>query len=256
MQSLNGKRAIVTGASAGIGEATAKYLAKEGVDLLLIARRKEKLENLKKELSKFSVKIDLMPLDVRNRKEVTEKLENYLKTNTVDILINSAGLALGTEPVFNGNEDDWDIMIDTNVKGLLYVSKPVINRMRERNSGDIVNLGSIAGIMTYPGGNVYCATKAAVHKISEGMNIDLKDTKVRVSNIAPGAIETEFSIVRYHGDEEKAKKVYEGYTPLYAEDIADLIVYILKLPPHVSIQHTLIMPTVQRNPYVLKRDWF
>ena len=254
MQSLNGKRAIVTGASAGIGEATAKYLAKEGVDLLLIARRKEKLENLKKELSKFSVKIDLMPLDVRNRKEVTEKLENYLKTNTVDILINSAGLALGTEPVFNGNEDDWDIMIDTNVKGLLYVSKPVINRMRERNSGDIVNLGSIAGIMTYPGGNVYCATKAAVHKISEGMNIDLKDTKVRVSNIAPGAIETEFSIVRYHGDEEKAKKVYEGYTPLYAEDIADLIVYILKLPPHVSIQHTLIMPTVQRNPYVLKRD--
>ena len=254
MQNLKGKRAIVTGASAGIGKAAAKYLAKEGVDLLLIARRKEKLENLKNELSKYSVKIDLMPLDVRNKKEVTEKLENYLKENTVDILINSAGLALGTDPLFDGNFDDWDTMIDTNVKGLLYVSKPVIKQMKENNKGDIINLGSIAGIMTYPNGNVYCATKSAVHKISEGMNIDLKDTMVRVSNIAPGAVETEFSIVRYHGDKEKAKKVYEGYTPLFAEDIADLIVYILKLPPHVSIQNTLIMPTVQRNPYVLKRD--
>jgi hypothetical protein len=245
---LKGKRAVVTGASAGIGEATAIYLAKEGVNLVLIARRLDKLQKLKETLSKYNVGID-----VRNKEVVHSVITEYLKDNVVDILINSAGLASGADPIYNGDYEDWDKMIDTNIKGLLYISKPIIQHMKERNIGDIVNLGSVAGIITYPNGSVYCASKSAVHSISEGMNIDLLGTMVRVSNIAPGAIETEFAIVRFHGDEEKAKKVYEGYTPLSANDIADLILYILKAPAHVSIQNALIMPTVQRNPYVLDR---
>ena len=253
MQKLKGKLAMVTGASAGIGKATALQLAQEGVNLALVARRENKLAELKNKLEKFNVTVDIIPLDVRNKEKTSSVITEYIKDKNIDILINSAGLASGVDPVYDGDYEDWDKMIDTNVKGLLYISKPIIKQMKTRNSGDIVNLGSIAGIMTYPNGNVYCATKSAVHSISEGMNIDLQGTMVRVSNIAPGAIETEFSIVRYHGDEEKAKKVYEGYTPLSAEDIADLIVYVLKAPPHVSIQHALIMPTVQRNPYILDR---
>ncbi len=254
MQSLKGKQALVTGASAGIGRATALQLAQEGVNLTLVARRENKLNELKKELEKFNVKIDIILLDIRNRDKTFSTISEYLKNKDVDILINSAGLASGVDPIYAGSYDDWDKMIDTNIKGLLYISKPIIEQMKKRNTGDIINLGSIAGIMTYPNGNVYCATKSAVHSISEGMNIDLQGTMVRVSNIAPGAIETEFSIVRYHGDTEKAKKVYEGYTPLSAEDIADLIIYVLKAPAHVSIQHALIMPTVQRNPYILNRQ--
>ncbi len=253
MQKLKGKLAMLTGASAGIGKATALQLAQEGVNLALVARRENKLAELKTKLAKFNVTVDIIPLDVRNKEKTFSVITEYIKDKNIDILINSAGLASGVAPVYDGDYEDWDKMIDTNVKGLLYISKPIIKQMKERNTGDIVNLGSIAGIMTYPNGNVYCATKSAVHSISEGMNIDLQGTMVRVSNIAPGAIETEFSIVRYHGDEEKAKKVYEGYTPLSAEDIADLIVYVLKAPPHVSIQHALIMPTVQRNPYILDR---
>ena len=253
MQSLKGKHAIVTGASAGIGKATAIQLAKEGVNLTLIARRENKLKKLKKELEKFDISTDVIALDIRDKEKTYSTITEYLKNKKVDILINSAGLASGVDPIYDGDYEDWDKMIDTNIKGLLYISKPIIKQMKERNKGDIINLGSIAGIMTYPNGNVYCATKSAVHSISEGMNIDLQGTMVRVSNIAPGAIETEFSIVRYHGDEKKAKKVYEGYTPLSAEDISDLITYVLKAPTHVSIQHALIMPTVQRNPYILDR---
>ena len=203
---LKGKTALVTGASAGIGEATAIELAENGVNLILLARRVEKLDELKEKLSKFNISIDIISLDVRNRELVVMAMDELLKTKTIDILVNSAGLASGVEPIHNGDYDDWDKMIDTNVKGLLYISKPIIAQMKANNSGDIINLGSIAGVMTYPNGNVYCATKSAIHSISEGMNIDLQGTMVRVSNIAPGAIETEFSIVRYHGDEEKAKK--------------------------------------------------
>ena len=251
---LKGKRALVTGASAGIGEATAIELAENGVDLVLVARRLEKLDKLKEKLSKFDVNVDVISLDVRNRDEVVYAIEKLLKTKEIDILVNSAGLASGADPIQTGDYEDWDKMIDTNIKGLLYISKPIIAHMKSRNIGDIVNLGSIAGSMTYPNGNVYCATKSAVHSISEGMNIDLKGTMVRVSNIAPGAVETEFATVRFHGDSERAKKVYDGYTPLVAKDIADLIVYVLKAPAHVSIQHAIIMPTVQRNPYVIAKD--
>ena len=253
MQSLKGKLAIITGASAGIGKATAIQLAQEAVNLALVARREDKLKELKQELEKFNVNIDIITLDLRDKEKTYAVITEYLKNKKVDILVNSAGLASGVDPIYDGDYEDWDRMIDTNIKGLLYISKPVIKQMKEQDSGDIINLGSIAGIMTYPNGNVYCATKSAVHSISEGMNIDLQGTMVRVSNIAPGAIETEFSIVRYHGDTEKAKKVYEGYTPLSPEDISDLIIYVLKAPAHVSIQHALIMPTVQRNPYILDR---
>jgi len=251
---LKGKRALITGATAGIGEATAKALAEKEVNLILLARRKKKLEYLKKNLQKYNIEIDLMPLDVRDKSRVNKSITEYLKQKEIDILVNSAGLASGVDAFYDADYEDWDKMVDTNIKGLLYVSKPIIKHIKEKNRGDIINLGSVAGVMTYPGGSVYCATKSAVHKISEGMNIDLNGTMVRVSNIAPGAIETEFSIVRYHGDKEKAKKVYEGYTPLSAEDIADLIIYILNAPPHVSIQHTLIMPTAQRNPYIIHKD--
>jgi NADP-dependent 3-hydroxy acid dehydrogenase YdfG len=246
---LIAKTALVTGATSGIGRASAVQLAQFGVNLILVGRDKEKLHHLSQELSDKQISIELIVLDVRDRADVKAKLEG-LQT---DILINNAGLALGLEPLYEGDIDQWEEMIDANIKGLLYVSRAVIPQMKEKGKGHIVNIGSIAGEMAYPGGNVYCATKAAVHSLSQSMNIDLQGTGVRVSNVAPGAAETNFSNTRFSGDDEKAESVYEGYKPLNAEDIADLIVYILNAPEHVNIQDTLIMPTAQRNPYVLSR---
>ena len=255
MNNLKNKIALITGATSGIGEACAKELAKLGVNLILTGRRKDKLKDLKKELlSKYDIKINIFILDVTNQEDVEKKLSHSIIKQNIDILLNNAGLALGIEKIDEGIISNWEEMIDTNLKGLLYVSRVIIPHMRKNNSGHIVNLGSIAGTMTYPGGNVYCATKTAVHSLSESMNIDLAGTNVRVSNVAPGAVETEFSNVRFHGDKNKADAVYEGYTPLSAKDIADLIVYILNAPKHVNIQHTLIMPTAQRNPYLLHRE--
>ncbi len=246
---LKGKTALVTGATSGIGRASVLELAKSGVNLILVGRDKEKLHHLVEELSDRKISIELVVLDVRERADVKEKLEGI----QTDILINNAGLALGLDPVDEGDIDQWEEMIDANIKGLLYVSRAVIPQMKAKGVGHIVNIGSIAGEMAYPGGNVYCATKAAVHSLSQSMNIDLVGTGVRVSNVAPGAVETNFSNTRFSGDSEKADSVYEGYEPLKAEDIAGLIVYILNAPAHVNIQDTLIMPTAQRNPYVLSR---
>ena len=250
---VKGKCALVTGATSGIGRASAEMLAESGADLVLCGRNQERLDGLKKELSRYPVVVTTTAFDVRDRNEVQTKLGGLLETADIDILINNAGLALGLEPIDGGDVDQWEEMIDANIKGLLYVSRTVVPQMRERNSGHILNIGSIAGKMTYPGGNVYSATKAAVHALSEAMNIDLAGTAVRVGNIAPGAVETNFSNTRFSGDNAKADAVYKGYEPLRPEDIADLALYILNAPPHVNVQDVLVMPTAQRNPYVHSR---
>lgn len=244
---LQNKTALITGATSGIGRACAVALDTMGVHLILVARNYDKLTELSKILKGEST---LIVLDVRDKEAVKEKLGGI----RTDILINNAGLALGLEPIDKGDIGQWEEMIDTNIKGLLYVSSAIIPTMREQNSGHIINIGSIAGRLEYAGGNVYSATKSAVHSLTHSMNIDLVGTNVRVSNIAPGAVETEFSNTRFSGDAARAKAVYNGYEPLKAEDIADLIVYILNAPAHVNIQDTLIMPTAQRNPYVLHRN--
>jgi len=243
---LENKTVLITGATSGIGKALALILARVGVKLILLARDMKKLEALKRELKDEG--IVLVCADVREKSLIKKSLENL----DVDILINNAGLALGLEPLYEGDIDQWEEMIDANFKGLLYVSRAVLPKMKEKGTGHVVNIGSIAGEMAYPGGNVYCATKAAVHSLSQSMNIDLQGTGVRVSNVAPGAVETSFSNTRL-GDDKKADAVYEGYEALRAEDIAELILYILNAPAHVNIQDTLIMPTAQRNPYVLSR---
>lgn len=255
MNNLKDKTALITGATSGIGKSCAKELAKLGVDLVLTGRREDRLLSLKEKLEeKYDIEVKTLCFDITKQVEVHTILTNLLTEYEIDILINNAGLALGIEKIDDGDIVNWENMIDTNIKGLLYVSKVIISQMRDRNKGHIVNIGSIAGISAYPGGNVYSATKSAVHSISESMNIDLLGTKIRVSNIAPGAVQTEFSNIRFKGDDEKADLVYDGFEPLKAKDIADLILYILNAPEHVNIQHSLIMPTAQRNPYLIHRD--
>lgn len=251
---IQNQTAVVTGATSGIGQACAFALAEQGVNLILMARRAERLAALKDELSKYPVTVETYVLDVRELDKVNEVFADVYAKHKVDILINNAGLALGLGNIDEGRIEQWEQMIDTNIKGLLYVSRAVIPKMRAQNSGHIINIGSMAGGITYPGGNVYCASKSAVHTLSEAMNLDLVGTNIRVSNVAPGAANTEFSKVRFDGNETQADAVYEGFTPLGAEDIADLIVYILNAPAHVNIQHTLVMPTAQRSPTVLHRD--
>jgi NADP-dependent 3-hydroxy acid dehydrogenase YdfG len=255
MNNIKNQLALITGATSGIGKACAIELAKMGVNLILVGRRKDKLKEIKKSLlSNYDIKINIFPLDVTNKKDVEKKLSHSIVKQNIDILINNAGLALGIEKIDDGIIDNWETMIDTNIKGLLYVSRVIIPHMRKNNQGHIINIGSIAGSMCYSGGNVYSATKSAVHSLSQSMNIDLVGTNIRVSNIAPGAVQTEFSDVRFEGDKVKSDAVYQGYQPLMASDIANLIVYVLNAPKHINIQHTLIMPTAQRNPYVLHRN--
>ncbi|WP_456458606.1 SDR family NAD(P)-dependent oxidoreductase [Nitratifractor sp.] len=251
---LKGKTALITGAGSGIGEACARTLASAGCHLLLAGRRAEKLERLARELEeKEAVAVVVLPLDVSDRNAVERTLAPALERHTVDILINNAGLALGLEPLDHGQVEHWERMIDTNVKGLLYVTRLVMAQMRERDHGHILNLGSIAGEVAYPGGNVYCATKAAVHMLGDAMNVDAMGTRIRVATLAPGAVDTEFSDIRFEGDRAKRDAVYAGYEPLTARDIADLALYILNTPEHVNIQYVRIMPTAQRNPYLLHR---
>lgn len=255
MNRLQNKTALITGATSGIGKACAKYLAQNSVNLVLIGRRKEKLKNLKAKFEKkYKIKVQILCFDISIYKDVQQALKKLLKTTKIDILINNAGLALDASKIDECNINDWEQIIDTNIKGLLYISRIIIPHFRKNNNGHIINIGSIAGLMTYPNGNVYCATKSAVHTLSQAMNIDLVGTNIRVSNIAPGAVETEFSKVRFKGDDVKADAVYDGFTPLRANDIADIIIYVLNAPKHVNIQNTLIMPTAQRNPYVLYRE--
>lgn len=256
MNLIKNKTALITGATSGIGKACAISFAKKKVNLVLIGRNEEKLEKLASKLQdKYKITINTIVVDVRVQKVLEVKLHKLLKDTNIDILINNAGLALGLDTIEDGLLSDWEGMIDTNIKGLLYVSKIIIAHMKQKDTGHIINIGSIAGKIAYPKGNVYCATKAAVQALSEAMNIDLYGTNIKVSNVAPGAVETEFSNVRFHGDKNKADAVYKGFEPLSAKDIADLITYIVNTPAHVNIQDTLIMPTAQRNPYLLyKKD--
>ncbi len=243
------KIALVTGASAGIGEACALKLAENGFDLIIAGRRQKNLESLAKLIEeKFNKDVLSLCLDVRNYEDV-ERTINALpeKWKNIDVLVNNAGLAVGVSPIEQGIIDDWDRMIDTNVKGLLYVTRCVSPLMTARKKGLIVNISSIAGKEAYPGGNVYCGTKHAVEAITKGMRIDLLPHNIRVSSIAPGMVETEFSLVRFKGDENKAEQVYEGFIPLKAEDIADSLLFIATRPEHVSINDILIMPSAQAS---------
>lgn len=244
---------LITGATSGIGKATAIKLAEKGYNLILCGRRANKLNELKISLSK-KVKIETLIFDVRDRVEVERQI-NSLPPNfkKIDVLINNAGNAHGVSPINEGRTEDWDAMIDGNVKGLLYVSKSVIPQMVKREAGHIINISSVAGKQTYENGAVYCASKKAVEAISEGMRLDLTKHKIKVTNIAPGAVETEFSEVRFKGDKIRAKKVYEGYEPLIAEDLADLIYYVVNLPERVTLADVTLYSKAQSSPTTIHK---
>jgi NADP-dependent 3-hydroxy acid dehydrogenase YdfG len=236
--------AVITGATAGIGEATARLFAKNGFDLIITGRRKDRLEKLGKELKE--VRVLPLAFDVSDKKAVEQHLGNLpAEWKDVDVLVNNAGLALGREPLHEGKTGDWDIMIDTNIKGILYVTNAIAPRMVERKKGHIINLGSIAGKEVYPAGAVYNATKFAVDALTKGMRIDFLPHNIRVTSICPGNVETEFSLVRFKGDKKRAQEPYAGFTPLVAEDIAEAIVWAATRPAHVNINDMLIMPTAQ-----------
>ena len=249
------KIAFITGASAGIGEATAHILASNGYHLILNARRKDRIEKLAIDLkNQFGVNCHCLVFDVRLHTEVKNAIESLpLEWQNIDVLVNNAGLASGLAPIFDGDLNDWEAMIDTNVKGLLYVSKYILPILKNKGSGHIINIGSIAGKEVYANGNVYCATKHAVDALSKGMRIELAPFGVKVTAIHPGAVETEFSIVRFHGDEEKAKKVYEGFENLVAADIAEAIWFCLNRPFRVNINELIIMPTAQPVASIINR---
>jgi len=248
------KIVLITGATSGIGEATAIRLAQEGFDLILCGRRENKLKKLNELLSQ-KVKIITLVFDVRNQKEVAKQINSLPKTwKNIDVLINNAGNAHGLAPIDEGKLEDWDAMIDGNVKGLLYVTKSVLPQMIARKTGHIINISSIAGKQTYENGAVYCASKKAVEALSEGMRLDLTKHKIKITNLAPGAVATAFSDVRFKGDQEKAKKVYEGYESLLAEDVADLISYVIKVPERVAISDVTIYPKAQASPSVIYRN--
>ncbi|WDF56824.1 SDR family NAD(P)-dependent oxidoreductase [Mucilaginibacter sp. KACC 22063] len=241
------KIALITGATAGIGEACAHLFAAHQYNLVLTGRRHDRLERLASHLNdKYNVEVAVSAFDVRNRDSVISNLESLpARWKNVDVLINNAGLSQGLDPIQNGSYDDWDTMIDTNIKGLLYVTKVVSNWMIYNKQGQIVNIGSIAGKEVYPNGNVYCATKHAVGALSEGMRIDLLSHGIRVTAVHPGAVETEFSEVRFKGDKDRAKKVYEGFDALAANDIAETIWFVVSRPAHVNINEITVMPTAQ-----------
>ncbi len=243
------KIAIVTGATSGIGRAASVSLAGIGYDLIITGRRVALLSELAKEIEKdFSVRVLPLSFDVREISQVEHYLGNLPDNwKDVDLLINNAGLAVGLNPLNLGITDDWERMIDTNIKGLLYVSRIVSNLMIKRGGGQIINIGSIAGKSVYPNGNVYCATKHAVDALSRAMMMDLYIHNIRVSQISPGAVETEFSQVRFKGDNERAANVYKGFSPLIAEDIAEVIKFIATSPPHVNISDVVIMPSAQAS---------
>ncbi len=249
--SVNAEIALITGATAGIGEACANTYAENGYNLIITGRRADRLTKLKEKLeTEFGIKVIALNFDVSDRKAVEQQLNSLTpEFKKVDILINNAGLSQGMDAFQDANLTDWETMIDTNIKGLLYVSKIVSNWMIENKKGHIVNLGSIAGKEVYANGNVYCATKHAVDALSKAMRIDLLKHRIKVTAIHPGAVETEFSEVRFHGDKDKAKKVYEGYQALLAKDIAETIYFTTSRPAHVNINDLVIMPTVQASAF-------
>lgn len=247
--------ALITGATSGFGEATARQFAQAGWNLILTGRRADRLEKLENELKEQGAEVLTLCFDVRIDDEVNKAFSAVSDEwkNSVKILVNNAGLAVGRGPIDTGVTDDWERMIDTNVKGLLYVSKAIIPWLKANGGGHIVNLGSIAGKEVYPGGNVYCASKHAVDALSRAMRIDLVEYGIKVTNIAPGAAETEFSVVRFKGDQSIADSVYQGYDPLMAEDIADAIFYVCTRPKHVTINDLVIMPTAQASATVIHK---
>jgi 3-hydroxy acid dehydrogenase/malonic semialdehyde reductase len=255
MPSLKNQIVLITGASSGIGEACARAFAREGCALLLAARRKERVDALAAELSTaHGVRTLTLALDVRNRNAVEGAIANLPdEWAGIGVLINNAGLARGFSKLYEGLVEDWEEMIDTNVKGLLYVSRAVIPGMVERKHGHVINLSSIAAHQTYPNGNVYCGSKAAVRAITEGLKMDLLGTGVRVCEISPGMVDTEFSLVRFHGDEQRAAKTYEGMKPLTAGDIADVVLFAATRPPHVDLPEIIIMPVDQASVYHVNR---
>jgi serine 3-dehydrogenase len=254
MSRISGRTVLITGASSGIGEACARRLAEEGANLILWARREQRLKEMRSEMGRRGVEIFTAAVDVRDRDRVNAEAEWLSATDNVpDVLINNAGLARGFSKLQEGNPEDWDEMIDTNIKGVLNVSRAVLPFMIRQGRGHVVNIGSTAAHMTYPRGNVYAATKHAIRGLSEGMNLDLSGTPLKVTCIDPGYVETEFSVVRFRGDQEKAKNVYKGFRPLSAADVAETISYIVNLPPHVNILDLILVPTHQRNIYVVDK---
>ena len=247
---------FITGASAGIGEACARAFAAARHDLVLVARRRDRLEKLAKELSAaHEVKVSVFEMDVRDRGSIDSLFQKHRETlSQVEVLINNAGLAMGREPLQDGNPIDWDVMIDTNIKGLLYVTHAFLPQLIKRGHGHIVNMGSAAGHWTYPNGNVYAATKFAVRALTESLRMDIHGSGVRVTEISPGMVETEFSQVRFKGDEVKAKSAYAGFTPLTAKDIAEAILWCVQRPKHVNIQEVVIFPTDQASVGLIRRS--
>lgn len=241
------KTVLITGATSGIGEATAQILAQNNFNLILTGRRNERLIRLKEViLRETDAEILLLNFDIRSFSETEKAIAGLPEAwRGIDVLINNAGLAAGLSTIDEGELDDWERMIDTNIKGLLYITRLISPMMAERGSGHIVNLSSVAGKETYPLGNVYCATKHAVQSLTKAMRLDLLKHGIKVSSVCPGAVETEFSLVRFNGDAERAKKVYDGITPLYARDIAETILFVLSRPKHVNIDDILVMPTDQ-----------
>jgi NADP-dependent 3-hydroxy acid dehydrogenase YdfG len=250
------KTVLISGATSGIGESCAHKFAANGFNLIITGRRNQKLQEIKETIEK-QYKIAVLPLNfnITKRDEVELAIASIpAGFRSVHILINNAGLALGVNPIDKGLLDDWDQMIDTNVKGLLYLSKAVIPMLKENKNSHIINIGSIAGKLVYPNGNVYCATKSAVQSITEGMRIDLIPYGIKVTQVAPGAAETEFSLVRLKGDANAAKRVYDGYQPLTPNDIADAVYFCTTLPPHANINDLVITPTAQANAYVYNKS--
>lgn len=253
---FHGRTVLITGASSGIGAACAQRFARDGADVILWARRLDRLQRLADRIeSDTGMHVHVREVDVRDRAAVSDAAAALADGDAVPhVLVNNAGLAAGFDPVQDGNPDDWDRMIDTNVKGLLNVTRSILPRMIRLGRGHIINIGSVAGRMTYPRGNVYAATKHAVRALTEGMNLDVAGTPIRVSSVDPGFVETEFSVVRFGGDEDRAGMVYEGFRPLTGDDVADTIAYIAGLPDHVNVLDVAIVPTAQRNVYVVDRS--
>jgi NADP-dependent 3-hydroxy acid dehydrogenase YdfG len=246
---------LITGTTSGIGKASAELFAKNGWNLILTGRRKDRLDAFASDLAKkYKIKTLTLNFDVRNLKEVVKSIESIKgEWRNIDLLLNNAGLASGFGTVQEGNIEDWEAMIDTNIKGLLYMTRHISPLLIEKNKGHIINVASLAGKQVYPNGNVYCATKYAVDALSQAMRIDMIQHGIRVTNIAPGLVETEFSIVRFHGNTERAKQTYTGFQPLTAQDIAETIFWCASRPPHVNINDVVITPTAQANAYIVHK---
>ena len=249
-----GKTVLITGATSGIGEACARKFAEGGYNVIITGRRAGRLESLKAELEKAEARVRTLQFDVRDAEAASAAVGSLSEEwSRIDVLVNNAGLALGLDKEYEGSQEDWNIMIDTNIKGLLTMTRLIVPGMVERGSGHVINIGSVAGDAAYACGNVYCATKAAVKAITDGLRIDLADTPVRVTNIKPGLVETEFSRVRFHGDNERADNVYKGIKPLTGADIADVVYYAASAPAHVQIAEVLVLATHQASGSVIVR---